>query len=61
NLPAKWTVQFNGSNITTNKNSMRIIVTVQDFQCVDAGQYKCRVTLPDASQYNSTALNITAK
>lgn len=40
---------------------MRIIVTVQDFQCVDAGLYKCRVTLPDASQYNSIALNITAK
>ncbi|KAI8775422.1 hypothetical protein BgiMline_030811, partial [Biomphalaria glabrata] len=60
-LPDHWTVQFSGEMSVTNRNSMRIVVTVQNFQFADAGQYKCRTTLPDATQLYSTAVHIMAK
>ncbi|KAK0043006.1 hemicentin-1, partial [Biomphalaria pfeifferi] len=62
NAPSQWQVNFSGGEGFSNRNIMKIVVTVVNYQCTDAGLYKCQAVLPSPStNYETTPVNLTAK
>ncbi|KAI8775418.1 hypothetical protein BgiBS90_023894 [Biomphalaria glabrata] len=62
NIPIQWQVFYAGGEGINNRNTIRLVVTVVDFQCADAGLYQCQIFIPAPShQANTTPVNITAK
>ncbi|KAK0064601.1 hypothetical protein Bpfe_006260 [Biomphalaria pfeifferi] len=63
NLPSQWLVQYSGgeNSTITNRQTIRIIVTAVDFQCIDAGTYKCKAELPNVEVVFSGSVKITVK
>ncbi|XP_055865798.1 neural cell adhesion molecule 1-like isoform X5 [Biomphalaria glabrata] len=61
NLPSQWLVQYIGGENSTNRQSIRIIVTAFDFQCIDAGTYKCKAELPNGDFVFSRPIEITVE
>ncbi|KAI8740940.1 CAunnamed protein product [Biomphalaria glabrata] len=61
NLPSQWLVQYSGAenSTITNRETIRIIVTAVDFQCIHAGTYKCKAELPNGEVVFSGSVKIT--
>ncbi|KAK6963646.1 hypothetical protein BgiMline_030805, partial [Biomphalaria glabrata] len=62
NIPLQWQINFSGGEGFSNRNTMKIVVTVVNYQCTDAGLYKCQAVLPSpVTTYETTPVNLTAK
>ncbi|KAK0043010.1 hypothetical protein Bpfe_027592, partial [Biomphalaria pfeifferi] len=62
NAPSQWQVNFSGGEGFSNRNIMKIVVTVVNYQCTDAGLYKCQAILPSPiTPYETMPVNLTAK
>ncbi|KAK6987330.1 Hemicentin-1 [Biomphalaria glabrata] len=61
NLPSQWLVQYSGAenSTITNRETIRIIVTAVDFQCIHAGTYTCKAELPNGEVVFSGSVKIT--
>ncbi|KAK6963643.1 hypothetical protein BgiMline_030802, partial [Biomphalaria glabrata] len=62
NVSSQWQVNFSGGEGYSNRNIMKIVVTVVNYQCTDAGLYKCQAVMPSPiTTYETTPVNLTAK
>ncbi|KAK6963982.1 hypothetical protein BgiMline_031175, partial [Biomphalaria glabrata] len=61
----QWLFQRTGgvafTNRKTNQKNIKIIVTAVNFQCSDAGEYHCKITLSSGKLFSTSPVNITAK
>ncbi|KAI8775416.1 hypothetical protein BgiBS90_023892, partial [Biomphalaria glabrata] len=61
-LPHQWQVYYAGGEDFSNRNTTRVVVTVVNFQCTDAGLYRCEIHIPNPNTpYQTTPVNLTAK
>ncbi|KAH9504328.1 hypothetical protein Btru_064644 [Bulinus truncatus] len=58
----QWIVQYSGGGGTNNRQTIKIVTTVVNLRCDDAGLYKCIVELiRDPTPFDSTIVNLTVK
>uniref|UniRef100_A0A2C9KN94 Ig-like domain-containing protein n=1 Tax=Biomphalaria glabrata TaxID=6526 RepID=A0A2C9KN94_BIOGL len=63
NFPSgrQWKVYYTGGQGFSNRITMKIVVTVVNYQCTDAGLYKCQVLSSQATTHDTYPVNLTAK
>ncbi|KAK6985699.1 hypothetical protein BgiMline_015297, partial [Biomphalaria glabrata] len=63
NFPAgnQWEVYYTGGQSNTNRNTIKIVVTLVNYQCRDTGLYKCRAVASEGTTFETVPVNLTGK